>query len=71
MKISINRNGCIECGACQQTCSEVFLVENGQNAHIVEMYWKNAPDVGRISDTHVSCMTDALASCPVQVINAV
>jgi len=69
MKISIDREGCIECGACEQTCSEIFVVESGQKASIVRKYQKDVPDVGEIPDTLVSCANEAAASCPVQVIS--
>jgi ferredoxin len=42
MNVKIDQDGCIKCGACEQTCSEVFVVENGQKAYIVEKYRKNA-----------------------------
>ncbi len=51
MKISIDQEGCIECAACEQACSEVFVVESGQKASIVENYRKNAPDVGEVPDS--------------------
>jgi ferredoxin len=69
MKVKIDQDGCIECGACEQTCSAVFVVESGQKASIIEEYRKNAPDVGEVPDTLVSCTNDAVASCPVQVIS--
>jgi len=69
MKISIDRERCIECGACEQTCSEIFVVESGQKASIVRKYQKDVPDVGEIPDTLVSCANEAAASCPVQVIS--
>jgi ferredoxin len=69
MKVSIDQDGCIECGACEQTCSEVFVVESGEKASIVEKYRKNKPNVGEVPDNLESCATDAAASCPVQVIS--
>ena len=69
MKIRIDQDGCIECGVCEQTCAEVFIVESGQKAHIVKKYQKNTSDVDEIPDTLASCANDAAASCPVQVIS--
>ena len=69
MNVKIDQDGCIERGACEQTCSKLFVVESGQKASIVEKYWKNTPDVGEIPDTLVSCANDAVASCPVQAIS--
>ena len=69
MKVKIDQDECIECGACEQTCSEVFVVESGQKVSIVQKYRKNAPKVGEVPDTLVSCANDAATSCPVQVIS--
>jgi len=71
MIVKIDQYGCIECGACEPTCSKLFIVESGQKASIVEKYRKNATNVGEVPDTLVSCVNDAVASCPVQVINTV
>ncbi len=68
MKVRIDQDGCIECGACEQTCSDVFIVESGHKARITEKYKRNAPDIGEVPDNLVSCANDAAASCPVQVI---
>ena len=59
MNVKIDQDECIECGACEQTCSEVFVVESGQKVSIVEKYRKNAPKVGEVPDTLVSCTNDA------------
>jgi ferredoxin len=71
MKIHIDQDGCIECGLCQQTCAEIFFVENGQKASIVEKYQKNSPNEGEVPDKLSSCVNDAVESCPVQVITTV
>jgi len=69
MNVKIDQDGCIECGACEQTCSEVFVVESGQKAYIVEKYRKNAQNTGEVPDTLVSSAKDAAVSYPVQVIS--
>jgi ferredoxin len=69
MNVKIDQDECIECGACEQTCSEVFVVERGQKASIVEKYRKHASNVGEVPVTLVSCANDAATSCPVQVIS--
>jgi ferredoxin len=69
MIAKIDQDECIECGACEQTCSEVFVEESGQKASIVEKYRKNTSDVSEVPDTFISCVNDAVASCPVQVIS--
>jgi ferredoxin len=69
MNMKIDQDGCIECGACEQTCSAVFVVESGQKASITENYRKDAPDVGEIPNDLISCANDAATSCPIQVIS--
>jgi ferredoxin len=69
MNVKIDQDECIKCEACEQTCSEVFVVENGQKAYIVEKYRKNAQDTGEVPDTLVSSAKDAAVSCSVQVIS--
>jgi len=54
MKVKIDQDECIEYGACEQTCSEVFVVESGQKVSIVEKYRKNASKVGEVPDTLVN-----------------
>ncbi len=69
MKITIDQDGCIECGACEQSCSEVFVVKSGEKASIVTKYQKNSPGAGEIPDDLATCAEDAVTSCPVQVIS--
>ena len=71
MKVLIDQDGCIECGLCQQTCAEIFVVEIGKKASIVEEYQKNASNEGEIPDKLSSCASDAVESCPVQVITTI
>ncbi len=68
MKVTIDRDGCIECGACEQACSEVFIVKGGEKASIVSKYQKNSPSIGDVPEDFVACAEDAVSSCPVQVI---
>lgn len=69
MKVNIDQHGCIECGACEQTCSEVFIVKIGEKASIQTKYQMNTSDAGVIPNELSHCVEDAVASCPVQVIN--
>jgi len=71
MKIVIDQDGCIECGLCQQSCAEVFLVNNGEKAQITSKYQTNSPSAGTIPDDLGGCAEDAATSCPVQVISIV
>jgi ferredoxin len=69
MNVTIDQDGCIECGACEQACSEVFVVTSGKKASIVTKYQRQTPSTGEIPNSLVACAEDAVASCPVQVIS--
>jgi ferredoxin len=69
MKVSINQEDCIECGACEDTCSKVFVVESGEKASIVEKYQNKGPTEGEINDDLIDCVQEAADGCPVEVIN--
>ena len=69
MIVKIEQDECIECGACEQTCSKLFVVESGQKASIIEKYRKNTSGIGEVPDELVNCAKDAVIACPVQVIN--
>jgi ferredoxin len=60
MKATIDRDGCIGCGLCAETCPEVFrMAEDG----LAEAY---QPEVSNeVRDT----ATEARDSCPVSVIS--
>ena len=69
MKISIDQDGCIECGAYEQACSEVFVVESGEKASITKKYQTNGSAEGKVSDELSGCVQEAADGCPVEVIN--
>lgn len=59
MKVDIDREGCIGCGLCAATCSEVFrLADDG----FAEVY--NEPTEDNFELVH-----EAAENCPVQVIH--
>jgi ferredoxin len=68
MKVTIDRDGCIECGVCENTCSDVFVLEAGEKAAIVADYRKSTPGEGEIPDSLTDCASNAASNCPVQVI---
>ncbi len=69
MKVTIDQDGCIECGACEEACSEVFSAGDGEKASIVEKYRTDSPAVGDVPDNLVDCAEEGVSSCPVQVIS--
>lgn len=59
MKVTINRDGCIGCGLCADTCPDVFrLAEDG----LAEVY--TAPSENNYDDVN-----EAAENCPVTVID--
>lgn len=70
MKVTIDQDGCIQCGACQDACSEVFVVESGEPAAIVQKYQAGSAAAGEVGDDLADCVNEAASSCPVAVISA-
>ncbi len=69
MKISIDQEGCIECGNCSDECGEVFELKDGEKASIVKKYQKGGPATGEVGDDLADCARGAADSCPVEVIS--
>ena len=61
MKATIDRDGCISCGLCAETCPEVFRMGDDGKA---EVYQDPVP--ARAEDKAV----EAQEGCPVSVITA-
>lgn len=59
MKATIDRDGCISCGLCPETCPEVFRMADDGKA---EAYQENVPE--NAEDSAV----EAQEGCPVSVI---
>jgi len=59
MKALIERNGCIGCGLCADTCSTVFRMDD---EGLAEVYTDPVPSVSEDS------AIEAADSCPVSVI---
>ncbi len=70
MKVTIDQDGCIQCGACQEACNQVFVVDGGEPAGIVEKYQTGSTATGEVGDDLADCVTAAVDSCPVSVISA-
>ncbi len=69
MKITLNPQKCIGCGACVSICAQHFEIKEDGKSHLInaesaaldkEMKTVNEPD----------CAKDAAENCPVQAINA-
>lgn len=59
MKVSIDRDGCIGCGLCTETCPEVFkMADDG----FAEVYCEPTPEA-------LTAVKEAADGCPVSVIS--
>lgn len=71
IKITIDRDDCIICGACWSECPEVF--EAGPDdglSQIVETYQVDCdPAVGEVPATLEECATNGAEVCPVEIIH--
>jgi len=56
--IEINKETCIGCGTCEALCPQVFHLDDAGKAEVIP----NHPD-------DLSCIQEAIESCPVQVIS--
>jgi ferredoxin len=69
MKITIDRDGCIECGVCEATCGDVFELKNNEKASVKSNLRRNGnPAEGEVRDDLASCAKEAADGCPVTVI---
>jgi ferredoxin len=66
--ITIERDGCIQCGACADACGELFEVPNGEASRIVEKYRAGSEAKGSAPDDLLNCAQDAEVGCPVSII---
>ena len=69
MKVSIDRDGCIECGVCESICPEVFELKENENASIVVAFQTSGPGEGEVGEDLASCVKEAEESCPVEIIH--
>jgi len=58
LNVSIDRDTCIGCGACEETCPDVFAVGDDDISTVI------AADTGG----HEDCILEAAEGCPVEAI---
>jgi ferredoxin len=71
MKVTIDREECIDCGVCYIDCPDVFEEDETNNtSRIVEAYQVGGdPGVGQVPDEMAECVQAAVAGCPVEAIH--
>jgi ferredoxin len=72
MKVTIDRDQCISCGACYGECPQVFE-ENGDDSwsQITEPYRAGgAIAAGEVPADLETCVRNAAEVCPVSIIHA-
>lgn len=58
MDIEIDKEACIGCGVCEQTCPDVFELGDDGKANLKED-----------ADMDADCIQEAADNCPVEAIN--
>lgn len=71
MRVEIEREECIACGACMADCPEVFEEDEADyTSRIVETYRVGGdPAVGDVPDELEECVRRAAEGCPVEIIH--
>ena len=69
MKVTIDREGCIECGVCESQCPDLFELKDNEKARIVTKFRQNGDAaVGAVDGDQAVCAKSAENACPVSVI---
>jgi ferredoxin len=69
MKVFIDRENCIGCGACQILCPKVFKLHYDGKSSIIEKYRREKLGEGAVGKALESCVETAKISCPTEVIS--
>ena len=70
VKVTIDRDACIACGACSALCPDVFGVseEDGKSIVVEKFRVGGNPSEGEVPDDLKDCAKSAAESCPVEAI---
>lgn len=71
MKVTIDREVCIDCGVCYADCPDVFEEDSADStSQIVEAYRIDGdPTIGQVPDALAECARSAADGCPVEAIH--
>lgn len=71
VKIKIDRDGCISCGACWGICSNVYEqnVEDAKSQIVEQFRIEGKIAEGSVTDDFAECALQGVDICPVQVIS--
>ena len=60
MKVVLNRDACIGCGACAALCEDIFEIDNEGLSKVIKE---------EVKDEEVELTRDAIESCPTEAIS--
>ncbi len=71
VKVTIDRDECISCGACWSSCPEVYAECDDDGLTMVAEEYQVDGDLGtgEIPDDLEDCAVDGADSCPVEIIH--
>jgi len=69
MKITLDRNKCIGCGACAALCPKYFTMSEDGKSSLKGAKAKPKTQIEELTVKKLNCSQDAADSCPVEAIN--
>ena len=71
MRVEIEREECIACGACSLDCPEVFEEDEVDGTSLIVAAYRvdGDPAVGEVPDDLEECVRTAMEGCPVEIIH--
>ena len=67
MKVKVNRDACIGCGACAAICPDVFEIDDEGLSKVVNSDVKDE-NIDDVKDENIDDVKDAIDSCPTGAI---
>jgi ferredoxin len=71
VSVTIDRDGCISCGACWSSCPEVYAENEDDGLSQITSEYQTNGDLGQgeVPEDLEDCAVDGADSCPVEVIH--